>query len=686
MVFLGHHHHHRRRRRCRLQDVTTCKCKVGPLPLEFPPPNVYLECHACAYFLGLASAAAAPAGWPVSYMMQQYPRKVEYPPTSHPPVHLSPPQYSRVFGSAKLPSSVYKMAERMQSIFKQRPPRKFFCEFQNCGKSFTRAEHLQRHELNHRDSPNTCARCSAHFARPDLLERHMERHAQKDKEAGGEGLGILVTRKRCWRDENGNITTKRPASSMAAVGKALEAQRQRRGDSSDDSCSNDPRSPAHASGSSTLSRKRMDISAAHEEKIADSTGFGEFGYEQLETQDQSMQSRNFMQAPVVQQQPGFYLDPALPEATTTAIDGTLNQYHGNYDPIFEENTAQSLGMHFSGGFNGNWFYQEEMGQSGEVQENISIPLNRDLSTGPVSTPLRVAPGYTEGPGLLTTTEPYPNFPAQAHLPQQLQQFIKPALPQDNGALELEPHFCFSGGATIAISTVSSESHTGSANPPLRYRRSVRVAESCQQVQQRHVTIVPSQSFQIPSSYSGSHCVQINPMSSGLSWRTSTFRQSYPGSHYIQINSVPPSISRHPSTFRQINEATRERVLNFLMRTTTCPDTGVSPFTWDDPLLCLSALQIYLDLSFNLFNPSNPSHPPLHRQSFNPNSTNTLLLTSMMNFGASTISNKGIQDFSIIVYVLLMDMINEESLATFMLHLKSHGYSIQFGFLKAGIEW
>lgn len=61
------------------------------------------------------------------------------------------------------------MAENMQSIFKQRPPRKFFCDFQDCGKSFTRAEHLQRHELNHRDSPNTCARCSAHFARPDLL-------------------------------------------------------------------------------------------------------------------------------------------------------------------------------------------------------------------------------------------------------------------------------------------------------------------------------------------------------------------------------------------------------------------------------------------------------------------------------------------------------------------------------------
>lgn len=49
--------------------------------------------------------------------------------------------------------------------------RKFGCNYPDCGKTFTRAEHLQRHELNHRPPPDTgtCKRCSAHFARPDLL-------------------------------------------------------------------------------------------------------------------------------------------------------------------------------------------------------------------------------------------------------------------------------------------------------------------------------------------------------------------------------------------------------------------------------------------------------------------------------------------------------------------------------------
>jgi hypothetical protein len=40
----------------------------------------------------------------------------------------------------------------------------------------------------------------------------MLRHQQKDEEAGGEGLGIVCTRKRLWRDADGNIVTKRPRS------------------------------------------------------------------------------------------------------------------------------------------------------------------------------------------------------------------------------------------------------------------------------------------------------------------------------------------------------------------------------------------------------------------------------------------------------------------------------------------
>ena len=42
-------------------------------------------------------------------------------------------------------------------------------------------------------------------------DRHLMRHKQKDEEAGGIGLGVVETRKRSWRDVEGNLVTKRPS-------------------------------------------------------------------------------------------------------------------------------------------------------------------------------------------------------------------------------------------------------------------------------------------------------------------------------------------------------------------------------------------------------------------------------------------------------------------------------------------
>lgn len=116
-------------------------------------------------------------------------------------------------------------------------PKKYCCAWEGCDKSFTRSDHLQRHILNHSTGGSTCPRCSLHFKRPDLLgkihtcpfglgrdyssasgggpdtipDRHMARHRQRDAEAGGEGLGVIESRKKLWRDSDGSIVSKRPA-------------------------------------------------------------------------------------------------------------------------------------------------------------------------------------------------------------------------------------------------------------------------------------------------------------------------------------------------------------------------------------------------------------------------------------------------------------------------------------------
>lgn len=60
-----------------------------------------------------------------------------------------------------------------------KPTRRFECTFEGCGKSYTRAEHLGRHQLNH--NPKDIYRCdfpgcTRTFVRQDLCVRHRERH------------------------------------------------------------------------------------------------------------------------------------------------------------------------------------------------------------------------------------------------------------------------------------------------------------------------------------------------------------------------------------------------------------------------------------------------------------------------------------------------------------------------------
>lgn len=53
--------------------------------------------------------------------------------------------------------------------------KEFRCTWGTCTKSFSRAEHLHRHALNHDESKanHTCQRCSAVFKRGDLLGKLM---------------------------------------------------------------------------------------------------------------------------------------------------------------------------------------------------------------------------------------------------------------------------------------------------------------------------------------------------------------------------------------------------------------------------------------------------------------------------------------------------------------------------------
>lgn len=92
-----------------------------------------------------------------------------------------------------------------QSKSTARVEKRWVCDHAGCDRRFTRHEHLQRHYQNHTGGDFTCDRCRAHFKRRDLLDRHISRHEAKDAEGSA-----LMTRKRLWKDADGNIVAKKP--------------------------------------------------------------------------------------------------------------------------------------------------------------------------------------------------------------------------------------------------------------------------------------------------------------------------------------------------------------------------------------------------------------------------------------------------------------------------------------------
>lgn len=168
----------------------------------------------------------------------------------------------------------------------------------------------------------------------------MERHAQKDKEAGGEGLGVLVTRKRCWRDENGNITTKRPASSVAAVGRALEARQRKQDDSGDESGSG---SSGDSAGeplpSYTCSYGTRKEGGHVHDGSGMAGGFEQFQHQGLEMQLRNMSGDGFLAMPALPE-PGYLLDPAV-------ADEILASCQADFDSYFDTDAARSFGMPFT---------------------------------------------------------------------------------------------------------------------------------------------------------------------------------------------------------------------------------------------------------------------------------------------------------------------------------------------------
>lgn len=434
----------------------------------------------------------------------------------------------------------------------------------------------------------------------------MERHAQRDKEAGGEGLGVLVTRKRCWRDENGNISTKRPASSVAAVGKALEARRQRQGDSSDEGGSGSGMED-YSSGSSGRNRRCSNI---HDEPVVGGVGFEQSQNDlQLEVH-QNIPSDGFLVTSASPTQQEYHLGPTIPDVTVPAVDEILASCQADFDNIFGADITQSFTMPFTTLNDYNWLFDELRTQE-NGQENLGASLDQDLAvdTPQLDTGICIEPIYSSNnqlPSTQTNEHEFLNFEVQQQLQfnHQDPQSLERQLEQSSAETTLSPDVYYLSNRIHAISPAHCNPCTSNANTNTTRRRSSRILENSHS-QYIHITTPPIQYSNISPYSSEPHCAPSTAI---------------PG---------PPTQSQHP--LPDIDEVARQQVLGLIIRATTSIVTGESSFNWDDPLLSLSALQNYLDLFFSRF---NAAYPLIHRPSFDPSSVNTLLLVNLLMLGAT----------------------------------------------------
>ncbi|KAL1651220.1 hypothetical protein SLS58_000558 [Diplodia intermedia] len=472
-------------------------------------------------------------------------------------------------------------------------PKKFACGFDGCGRAFTRSEHLQRHLLNHTAGESTCERCRAHFKRKDLLERHMQRHRQKDEEAGAEGAGVLNTRKRMWKDQEGNIVTKRPnlgknsqptspssdqhqrSLSTSTTASIEDAVRALRGDAP----ISPPISSTHSSQSDDYGRRSSDACDATTDPTVEtwvfpplelSPGPETHAYPELE--------------PLTQETDRFWSSAG--GLQTSSLRNLSDDVP--YDDIFNPDTASSFNMPFTTMNNYNWLFDVDLGAPAAQQFSASTP---DILSG---VPPEHTPAVSELAPLSTDehTTAAPTAPSAAHSHSQSNSSMLPDLSlPDSTTLSLhslEPqHSAFADEQHSVSGTTIGRSQTTSVLTPL----SMPVEERARGVRDSLAA-----------------------------------RQAHLGIDFER----PMSSMNRSASLPVIDEVARAQVLDVIEAARPITPDGLY-ISRNHPLLSLSSLQTYCDLYFTRF---NTAYPLIHQPTFDASHVETLLLVSVLLLGAT----------------------------------------------------
>ncbi|GAD99297.1 conserved hypothetical protein [Paecilomyces variotii No. 5] len=504
---------------------------------------------------------------------------------------------SRRTGSETIPST----PPRLQSI------KSHACDFPGCGKSFTRAEHLRRHALNHQQDDNSCERCGVHFTRPDLLGRHMMRHAKRDEEAGGPGLGVLETRKRTRRAPDGTIVTRPTKKQAKAAAAAATAAAQ----STNNYISSASSVQSSSGASITSESRRMDAESMttpsshcassrhgqhkqnndrppHGAPVSPPRSIhGSSSSNHIENNIagscEPLDSPEPFLAPVVPGGPYEpYVEP-LP-GQFDAADGSWQTHSsggdGIYDDFFNLDTATSFNMPFAATLNYNWLF--DVSSLDDAFSHSGIPLTSDMANFAEPVPDMWSQPYLRADGQLLETAI-----SSDHNDAFFDVMMSPGFQSNSATFQENP--ANNGGGDVHDSGVPVETEASR----------------------------PMSTFEASVSEGGNRQI---PDLSDLDW----------------MGSVESSDPR--SSLPRINEDTREEFLSLVSQSHPTTPEGTR-IDISSPLLTLSALQEYCDLFFTRF---NTSYPLIHQATFDLNGADGIFLAAIILLGATYSSREAHQ--------------------------------------------
>lgn len=385
-----------------------------------------------------------------------------------------------------------------------------------------------------------------------------------------------MTRKRMWKDENGNIVTKRPMldSRASSIGSRSGSER-------GDSKPAHPMSPPNSLSTTGSNGHLADMQAHEAVRVANDPWM-------FVPEDMDLLQDNF--GPL-QPSEGFWESATRPTPELRAPQDSAPE---PYEDVFNPDTASSFNMPFTTMNNYNWLFDINLSTSqqftGEnmLMDNFAQP---QISQGS-------EPGTTHAdPNTLTMSfdhlpsfDTSPVFPSTGSPEVQRAHAVTPqTMPLQTPVSEAPPE------VAMCPSSVSASSYTG------RRTSSSRMDASTKGTSISSIRDDPK---------------ATTPLSAAASEEANIER--------------PMTLLDQSSSLPKIDEIARAQVLDLVEISQPVTPDGYY-ITPDHPLLSLASLQTYSDLYFSRF---NAAYPLIHQATFEASQCETLLLTSILLLGAT----------------------------------------------------